>query len=464
MTKRGMLPVSNLAWIIVLVTFVFVSNRRALLAATTEWKKHMDTATVIHQHRHSIATEDDDNNDNAAYASKSEGRRNDTSRIESPPLPDLRRQPHVRVPRCPMPLLTRSPRVFHKHRDASRKTFKHVYCMFDHYNTMVLWFRPNIAHQSQFLLPCITWLEEQRRAYPNDTDTNFGIILNPQDAHQPRRMRYDDWANQIIGAFGFCVRIQPFRDDTLLTPIQKSRQHNRTLLYAPNRHTLLYRPPNTEKAVWRRPTWWGHEQPRAQTTAWWLRRRLGLRDDDDGRCRNDDAAVIRIGIVVRPTRMFLYGTLLELLSKTLFAEEEQQQQRHAEVSVQAQAMEDLSPFQQAQWWNQQSIVIASHGAALSNIVYMRNGTSAVVEVFSPRFYQLDYFRRLSRSVGVHHLQWTDPDVSDHEREYRDLMVHPDRHRIKSADFRVPAHAVVELVREAYERIRCPTKTGKPGPG
>lgn len=53
---------------------------------------------------------------------------------------------------------------------------------------------------------------------------------------------------------------------------------------------------------------------------------------------------------------------------------------------------------QAWWWYNQDIVIVAHGAALANILFMREKTAAI-EIF-PNDYAPGMFQHLMKSVGV----------------------------------------------------------------
>jgi len=71
-------------------------------------------------------------------------------------------------------------------------------------------------------------------------------------------------------------------------------------------------------------------------------------------------------------------------------------------------MEDMTIQEQAIWWHQlQDLVIAVHGAALMNLLYMDTShkKSALIEIFSPGFYELEYYLSLSKSMGIRHRQW-----------------------------------------------------------
>ena len=49
-------------------------------------------------------------------------------------------------------------------------------------------------------------------------------------------------------------------------------------------------------------------------------------------------------------------------------------------------MERLSPLQQFAWWSRQSIVILVHGAAASNLLFLKPNISAVIELYPAHYY------------------------------------------------------------------------------
>ncbi|CAJ1953675.1 unnamed protein product [Cylindrotheca closterium] len=62
-------------------------------------------------------------------------------------------------------------------------------------------------------------------------------------------------------------------------------------------------------------------------------------------------------------------------------------------------LKKMNLVEQASWWWHRDIVIAAHGATLSNVMFMRPGT-AVIEIF-PTKYERMMFQGLMNDVGVY---------------------------------------------------------------
>lgn len=96
--------------------------------------------------------------------------------------------------------------------------------------------------------------------------------------------------------------------------------------------------------------------------------------------------------------------------------------------------------EQASWWWHRDIVIAAHGASMSNAMFMRPGTAAI-EVF-PTDYEPRMFQDLMDDIGVHHyaiLNSTPTGVTGYKN--RDVPLAPN------------VDEIVRFVREAIERRR-----------
>lgn len=69
---------------------------------------------------------------------------------------------------------------------------------------------------------------------------------------------------------------------------------------------------------------------------------------------------------------------------------------------------DMSNFslpEQALWWRQNDVVVAAHGAAMTNCIFLRNhdeSAATVIEVYPDGFHPI-IFSKLAKSVGVHRL-------------------------------------------------------------
>ena len=66
-------------------------------------------------------------------------------------------------------------------------------------------------------------------------------------------------------------------------------------------------------------------------------------------------------------------------------------QEYPQALVQVVTMEGMTPLQQYIWWNQQSIVVTPHGAATTNLIFMKPG-SAVLELYQPHYYWWGFWK------------------------------------------------------------------------
>jgi len=101
-------------------------------------------------------------------------------------------------------------------------------------------------------------------------------------------------------------------------------------------------------------------------------------------------------------------------------------------------LKKMNLVEQASWWWNSDVVIAAHGATLSNVMFMRPGT-AVIEVF-PTDYERMMFQLLMNDVGVYGypiLNATPKDVKGYKN--RDVPLAPN------------VDEIIRLVQEALQR-------------
>jgi Glycosyltransferase 61 len=118
--------------------------------------------------------------------------------------------------------------------------------------------------------------------------------------------------------------------------------------------------------------------------------------------------------------------------------------------VQTVYMEGTEPMEQFDFWSQQSIVVAPHGGALTNGIFLPPGNaSALIEIFPPHYYYFLFFGSLLvRSCGIRRYGYynneSDPAAdfkkywTTHERRrfYRNVLLEP------------PVDDIVGLVQQA----------------
>ena len=71
---------------------------------------------------------------------------------------------------------------------------------------------------------------------------------------------------------------------------------------------------------------------------------------------------------------------------------------YPQAVVEQVSMNDMTPFEQFTWWSRQSVVILPHGAASTNLLFLKRG-AAVVEVFPPHYYWWGFWK-LAQSIQV----------------------------------------------------------------
>jgi hypothetical protein len=78
------------------------------------------------------------------------------------------------------------------------------------------------------------------------------------------------------------------------------------------------------------------------------------------------------------------------------------------AAVDIASMEHMSFVQQAEWWSRHDVVVAAHGASVTNLIFMRENAS-VIELYPDHYYPVDFYSSLSESVGVKQwlVQWSD---------------------------------------------------------
>ena len=88
-----------------------------------------------------------------------------------------------------------------------------------------------------------------------------------------------------------------------------------------------------------------------------------------------DETVLRIGLVNRLNNRKIGN--MDQLERAI-------RQMYPDCIVERANMEDMKPIEQFTWWSRQSIVILPHGAASTNLLFMKTG-SAIIELFPPHY-------------------------------------------------------------------------------
>jgi hypothetical protein len=118
------------------------------------------------------------------------------------------------------------------------------------------------------------------------------------------------------------------------------------------------------------------------------------------------------------------------------------------ATVEIACMERMSFVQQAEWWSRQDVVVAAHGASMTNLIFMEN--ASVIELYPDHYYPMHFYSSLSESVGISHYGWYN-GVADPEADYRQhCRTVDDRNFYRNVDLTPPVEQVLELVRRALD--------------
>jgi len=122
-------------------------------------------------------------------------------------------------------------------------------------------------------------------------------------------------------------------------------------------------------------------------------------------------------------------------------------------------METMDFTEQATWWNRQDVVVAAHGAAMGNIMFLRPHTTAVVEIF-PRHYYVDMYQRLSETLNVTYFGYysLDDDTEDLDDFYPqfDYLKHcskrKERYAMRAVRLTPPVRHIMDLIHKAVDHV------------
>jgi hypothetical protein len=119
------------------------------------------------------------------------------------------------------------------------------------------------------------------------------------------------------------------------------------------------------------------------------------------------------------------------------------------ASVETALMDGMSFSEQAAWWSSRDVVVAAHGASMSNVIFMRDNAS-VVEIYPEHYYPITFFRSLSRSAGVSHYGYYNGVANPYAdyRQHRKTVA--DRKRYRNVDWEPPPQDVLRLVQLALQ--------------
>lgn len=273
----------------------------------------------------------------------------------------------------------------------------------------------HFPHASQALLPCWSWFERVRESTGGGSNMSCGFYIKPD-------LKVSRWPAQLIELMGCAVSYDQPQFTT-------SNQTNTTMI-------LHY-----DELAGRMLNWF--EKPKDAAA---LRSRLLDRMVNSSKwsrsLSSTDAQQQQQTITIvnrkRTRRLVNSDNIAAAL-----------QNAYPSALIQTVYMEGMEPIEQFAVFSQSSILIAPHGAALMNGMFLPPGNaSAVIEIFPHHYYPTPFFGNLLRSCGIRRYGYynneTDPDA-DWE-EYGSTK--EQRVFYRSVDLEPPVEDIVGLVRHA----------------
>jgi hypothetical protein len=273
-----------------------------------------------------------------------------------------------------------------------------AWCILDENNSHPCHFH-HFPHASQVLLPCWSHFSRVRESTP---DARCGFWL---DSDQLKFSK--GWVADLVAAMNCVVAdTQPVNMEINLRP-KKSRQRN-----------------------------WFQNPSDART----------LREKVVGPLF--PSSRLRIGLVQRKGS-WIWGNRY---IRNLAAIQGSIQMAYPNATVETVYMEHMDFTQQTEWWSRQDVVVAAHGASVTNLIFMRENAS-VVELYPEHYYPIDFYSGLSQSVGISHHGWYN-GVADPVADYRQhCHTLDDRKRYRNVDLTPPVEQILALVQRAVASIR-----------
>jgi Glycosyltransferase 61 len=285
-----------------------------------------------------------------------------------------------------------------------------MWCVLEKNNTHQF---KHFPHASESLLACWSWFQRTRESAASGSNMSCGFYLKP-DLNKPSR-----WTAELIKLMGCSVTYnQP--------PCCTSNKNKKTMIFhhdeilgggrywfeKPDDATVLRSRllDHQASSTWNRPRFRSHQQQQ------------------------------RITIINRKGTRRLVNS--ENISTAL-------REAYPSALIQTVYMEDMEPMEQFVLWSKQSIVIAPHGAGLTNAIFLPPGNaSAVIEIFPPHYYQHFYFGGLLRSCGIRRYGYY-YNESDPAADWKVYGSTKEQRRFyRSVDLEPPVDDILGLVRKA----------------
>ena len=313
----------------------------------------------------------------------------------------------------------------HSHRNEEKDIW--LWCALKRYSTRRLFHFP---HAAQSLLPCWSWFERMRSNLTNTTTTTttttvlhcgFWLI----EKNYPT-IALEGWVGQLIEHMGCSI------SETEPPCYSSASNSGNAMFYFLPRDVL-------------HDYQWFERPQDATSLRMQVLQSINFTDNHGttaaaATATNHRHDALRIAIIDRRSTRKLLN--VDNVSSSL---------RHAYplAAVEIAYMEDMEPTEQFLFWSRQDIIIAGHGAALTNTFFLPPGnTSALIEIFPPHFYDVTFFRTLRNSAGIRGYGYynNESDLQADWAKYSNTMKKRKYYRLQ--DLEPPVDAILDLVRQA----------------
>jgi Glycosyltransferase 61 len=109
----------------------------------------------------------------------------------------------------------------------------------------------------------------------------------------------------------------------------------------------------------------------------------------------------------------------------------------------------MGVLEQYAFWSQHDVIVAAHGAALTNAIFLPpGGGSAVIEIFPPHFYDTDFYGTLLKRSGIRGYGYYN-DVTDIAADFAaHTKTHSEVIKYREQNLSPPVEAIIDLVKQA----------------
>lgn len=273
----------------------------------------------------------------------------------------------------------------------------------------------SVAHFAEAIMPCWSWFVRSHAT----TNCGFYIVHNLQQPHP--------WGMQLMDTMGCRVKRSNLPQEWNMTATELER--------------------DDEVTIWK-------EFPFQQ--GYWFENRVdvdilksllllhgseAMNTDDELTSRK----TLQIGIVNRTgTRQI--ANLVELQHGIEAVLTEQ----GISFSLSIQSLDDLTLQQQAAWFASQHILVAVHGAGLTNCLFLQPNAT-VLSLYPKDYYFVGYFESLITKVGGYNMDWYAGDKSKAKDVHEEMSTIEREAAKKIASFQVSVEDIAALILEASER-------------